>query len=230
MNLYEELEPDYGQLLAGWFLDIDSIYEDAKQNVPSQNVLDVYEAYEKVQTALSFGYDEDFVKACEGFEAVLDVYNALSEDDLNTLAVLMGLGNGEEAFNQILFDWINANTILELGAVYDAYVSNPNADTAKALVEKYDEVFGNTELFTPEDFELFRNAVFGIGDYYEEAKMLLADAVDEEEVDKDEVDKDEVDKEASPKTGDSFDMMLPFVVMAAAACAIVATVKRRVTK
>lgn len=230
VNLYEELEPDYGQLLAGWFLDIDSIYEDAKQNVPSQNVLDVYEAYKKVQTALLFGYDEDFVKACEGFEAVLDVYNALSEDDLNTLAALMGLGNGEEAFNQILFDWINANTILELGAVYDAYVSNPNADTAKALVEKYDEVFGNTELFTPEDFELFRNAVFGIGDYYEEAKMLLADAVDEEEVDKDEVDKDEVDKEASPKTGDSFDMMLPFVVMAAAACAIVATVKRRVTK
>ena len=119
MNLYEELEPDYGQLLAGWFLDIDSIYEDAKQNVPSQNVLDVYEAYKKVQTALLFGYDEDFVKACEGFEAVLDVYNALSEDDLNTLAVLMGLGNGEEAFNQILCDWINANIILELGAVYD---------------------------------------------------------------------------------------------------------------
>ena len=125
---------------------------------------------------MSFGYDEDFVKACEEFEAVLDVFNNLSEDDKKDLAALMSLESAEDAFDQILCDWINANMILELGEVYDAYVSDPNVDQAKALVEKYEEVFGATEMFLPEDFELFRNAVFCIDDYYAEAKMLLEEA------------------------------------------------------
>ena len=196
--------------------------DDAKPNVPSQDVLDVYKAYEKVQDALSFGYDEDFVIACEEFEAVLDIYNDLSEDDMNALAALLSLENGEEAYNQILCDWINANIILELGEVYDAYVSEPNIDTAKALVEKYDEVFSATEMFLPEDFALFRNAVFCIDDYYEEAKMLLADASDEGEADEEEADKD-----ATPKTGDSSDMMMPLVVMVAAACVVVIVKKKQ---
>lgn len=92
LDEYEQLESDYGQLLAEWFLDITVIYDDAKQNIPSQDV-----------------------------------------------------------YNQILCDQINANIILELGEVYDAYVSDPAVDTVKALVEKYDEIFSATEMFLPEE-------------------------------------------------------------------------------
>lgn len=92
------------------------------------------------------------------------------------------------------------------------------------MVEKYDEVFSATEMFLPEDFSLFRNAVFCIDDYYEEAKMLLAEASDDEVADK-----EEVDKNTSPKTGDFSDMMMPFVVMVAAACVVV-IVKKKSTK
>lgn len=208
--------------------DIEEDYAKALNDLPSEDVVTVYKAYEKIQTAMSFGYDEDFVKACEEFEAVLDVFNALSEEDLNVLALFLHLENGEEAFNQIFFDWINANTILELGAVYDAYVADPNADTAKALVEKYDEVFGNTELFTPDDFVLFQNAVFCIEDYYEEAKALLAEASDSGEPGIVEPEEDEADRNASPKTGDDSDMMMTFAVMVGAAALVFATVKKKV--
>lgn len=34
LDEYEQLESDYGQLLAEWFLDITAIYDDAKQNIP----------------------------------------------------------------------------------------------------------------------------------------------------------------------------------------------------
>ena len=212
---------------------ISADYEDAKANyLPAENVLTVYKAYEELvlySVELHY-YDEDFFAAYEGFEAVLDEFNALTEDELADLAELMGVEDGEAAWNQIFSVWVNASTVMELGEAYTAYTEKPGKDTAAALVEVYERVFLSKDFFIEEDFELFREFFFDIDDVYAEAKALVTEdkAPSEETVTNETTaESDKSDKDNSPATGDDFNAAPYAAIMVIAAAVAGLAVKRR---
>lgn len=196
--------------------DIKGAYETAKStDVPSENVLKVYDAYADLAEALELlaagYYDEDFIAACENFETVLDIVNELTEAELTDLACLMEVEDGETAFYTMLSDWINANLALELGALYDAWEADQNEETAAAFVEKYEEILNDTALLTKADKKVILTS---FTDAYETAKAFLAEA-------------EKSGKDTSPETGDDFNAApyAALAVMAAAAAGLAA--KRR---
>lgn len=223
IELYEEVTVE-------WDLEVDkyvpgtaAAYEDAKANyLPDENVVKLYDAYKAIEEVLALSwYDEDFFEAYDGFEAVLDIFNELTEEELGELAVLMGVENGEAAWNKIFIDWINANLVKELGAVYDEYNSDPNTDTARAFVDKYESILNDTGFLTDDDKAVI--LAFFDESVYEGAKELLAADVDEGVTEG----TNKSDKDESPKTGDESNMLAPFAVMLAAAGVAAAAMKRK---
>ncbi len=206
---------------------ISADYEDAKTYLPEENVMNVFEAYVDLMTEMEWeSYNQDFVEACEAFEAVLDDFNALTEEELDQLAVLMGLEDGEAAWNQIFADWVLANIIMEVGEAYDAYYENPNKDTAAALVDVYERVFLSEDFFTEEEFEVLYAFFLDIDGVYDEAKALLTeDKAPADEPATEESDKS--DKDTSPETGDDFNAAPYAALMVIAAAVAVLAVKRR---
>lgn len=202
--------------------DIAADYEAAKADQPSESVLNVYYAYDELAFELEFAWwGEDFIAACEDFEAVLDDFNALTEAELEELAELMGAENGEEAWNIVFADWINANLVLEIGAAYDAFLDNKNADTAKAYVDAYDSVKNDTELLTQADKDVIL-AFFADGSY-EMAQGYLAD---ESAADTTDEPSDKSD-EGTPATGDDFNAVPYAALMLVAAAVAAAALKRK---
>ena len=103
IDQYDTLKTDYEIDFFEFVPAAEADYNDALTNyLPSGDVKVVYDAYYDLAYALEMGYyDEDFIDVCEAFEDVLDVFNALSEEDLSQLAPLMGLSDGAEVWNQI---------------------------------------------------------------------------------------------------------------------------------
>lgn len=205
---------------------IEGVYAGALSVLPAAYIMDIYWAYADLAEALELGYyDDDFIETCEAFEAVLDAFNGLSEAELAQLAKVMGLETAQDAWDKIFTDWINANTILELGAVYDPYKENPNAKTAAAFVEEYERVFLSEGFFTEDDRNLYREFFFDIDDLYAEAKALLA-AGNKADIDEGNA-PDESDGGKSPDTGDDFNAAPFAVVMLMAAAVAGLAVKRK---
>lgn len=213
--LINDFEVDFFEFIPSAEAD----YNDAKTNyLPSENVVTVYEAYSDLVVDLeTASYDSDFIDACENFEAVLDIFNELNEEELDQLASFMGLDSGEEAWNQIFSDWANACTIMELGKVYDAYDTS-DINTVKAFLDKYESVFFSEGFFTEDDFELFREFFGGIDEMYSEAKALLEEKDNPSNKPSD---------ESSPTTGDDFNAIPYVTLMLIAATGAILAVKRR---
>ena len=104
----------------------------------SENVSKVYDAYVSVQEALAFESLDELKVAVEGFYAVMDICNELTEEEWNEFAVLMDVEDGETAYYTVLSDWIDANIVFEVLTYMEAYESNPNVKTASEFVEYYD--------------------------------------------------------------------------------------------
>ena len=223
----EDME-EYKADILRFMPDIEAVYEEAKANMPSENVVAVYEAYVGVQNALAFWIiDETTYAAVEGFEAVLDAFNEMgiygdaetAEKDRADLAALMGVEDGETAWYQIFGDWVNLNVLLEVDEIYQAYQKNPNAETATALIEKYDGIYNDPNYVDEELRTLVENFFFDIHDAYAGAKALLAeDDVDEDVEAEGNVDAGENDvaTEQSPDTGDNSNILLWIAMLFAA--------------
>ena len=133
---------------------------------------------------------------------------------------MIGAEDGEEAYNQILSDWINANMIKQIGDAQNAYTANPNAETAKVYVDVYESVF-NSEMFTQEDLDLFLE-FFGDATY-EEAKAFMAGNGDNSGEGR-----STAAPSGTPATGDDFNLYGLLAVMAASAVVGAAALRRRV--
>ncbi len=204
VNVYEE-HADYGQLLGGWFTDIAAIYDQACAYVDIPSAIG---AYDELKEVLSNQVGNvDALEAAN--EKVVAEIEKLDADKLQEL----------EVYDSVCWKVMSqANVIIGMSDALDGYAQNKNAETALQVVNVYEQ---------HADYgQLLAGWFPDIAAIYDEA-CAYVDVVDEDENDKD---KDEGDKGASPKTGDSADMMVPFVVMMAAACVIVAIAKRKVTK
>ncbi len=182
--------------------DIEAVYAEAQDDMPSEGVISVYEAYLGIQAVLQFGsLDEDAYAAVEAFEAVTDTFNELTDEEFEDLAALLGAEDGEAAWNQILGDWVTLNIIMNVDAAYQAYVNEPNAENAQALVDLYDSIF-NDPTYSEAGFpELIREFLPGIDDVYAEAKAQLAEDLEEPEGPTDSA--APVDPEDSAETGNA---------------------------
>ncbi len=207
---------------------IKSVYEIAKEtDLPKDNAKTVYDAYvvlDEALGALEAGfYDEYFVKACEEFEAVLDIFNELTDEEMADLAWLMGVKDAEEVYSIILCDWINANLGLKLGALFDAYQNDPeDVDAATEFVKCYEEILNDTEILTDEDKTIILTSFEAA---YEGAKAFLAESG--ADADDAVTDSDKSDKDTSTETGDDFNAAPYAALMVIAAAAAALAVKRR---
>ena len=237
----EEWGADTAALIKDMIPDGQAVYEDAKGYLPTENVMKVYNAYAEITFSLQIqSYDEDFLAAFEAFEEVLDIYNELTEEEMEQLAALMEEESGEEAFSVILSDWITANVVHEMGQLFDAYLENPNEDTANAFVEYYDSLYNDPD-YVDEELRAVIEAFFGgIHDSYAEAKALADDEQEDDSTTGTESDKEaepeeeeevditiEEERDASPKTGDAASVILPLTCMFAAAAVVVVTKRKK---
>ena len=170
MDSYDETYADR-TLIEHFFLDIADVYAAALADMPSEDVLTVYEAFILVQNALESGWFEELEVAVDGFYDVIDTFNDLNEEALEELAVLLEAEDGETVYSLILSDWIDANVVVSVGEVYNAYAEDPNKETATALIEmmdSYDEMYEG-------DRSLIESFFMGITDVYADAEALVAD-------------------------------------------------------
>lgn len=172
----EDVEPSKADI-ERFMPDIESLYAEAQENMPSEAVLAVYEAYANVQDVLnSWSVDESTYAAVETFAAVTEIFNELTEAELADLALLIGAEDAEAAWNQVFNDWVTLNIIVNVDAVYQAYANEPNAETAQALVDMYDSIFNDPNYNDPDMEEVIQNFFLGIDDVYADAKALLEPA------------------------------------------------------
>jgi len=185
VDTYELLEEDK-VLMDDMAADIDGVdstreicitYALAEEDVKniSPDVIAVYEAYVLVNDAISGPWPEDFDEAVSEFEKVLGIFNdELDAKEKADLAVLLDVKDWEEAYNTIINDWINLNVADEMVGLYEAFNADPNEETAKAFVEKYDAIYNDPE-YVDEEMRKLVTACFDedINGVYEEALALL---------------------------------------------------------
>ncbi len=193
----------------------------------SPDVIAVYEAYILVDDAVTYADPDDFDEAISEFKKVLDIFNeGLDDNEKADLAIFLGAKDWEEAYGIILGDWINLNVADEMVGLYEAFKAEPNEETAKAFVEKYDSIYNDPSYVDEELRELVSLSIEDIDGAYNEAKALLdgTGGSGPGEVDPD---PDNGGNGKSPNTGDDFNA-LPFAaVMLLAALGMGAAVARR---
>lgn len=218
----EEMEA-YHATVVRFIPDIDAVFAEAQVMMPSEDILKVYDAYAGIQKALEFhSFDDDTRAAMEAMEAVLDIFNEMTEADLDVLAQLLELENGEAAWNAVFSDWVNINILAEMDNRYQAFCNNPTKETAAPFVDYYEAVFpANPEeaMISP---DLVRDFFWGIDDAYAEALALLAGGgQDEGAPESTPAPTPEPESEKAPETGDA-NCLLPFAVVIAAGAAMIA--------
>lgn len=215
-----------------FFADASALYEEAKAMAPtSENVIKVYEAYEDLMYWFTDEYNGvgsmAFEDSYEEFEALLDTFNELTEDEFTQLAGLLGVANGEEAFSLILNDWIVVNVAVEVASLADAFNDSYSVADAKAFVEYYDSIV-ESGMFTEEELELIIYR-YSYDSVYEDALYAIETAADDDQNGEEPAatDGDVSDKEDSPATGDDFNAAPYAALMVIAAAAAGMVVKRR---
>ena len=186
-----------------------ALYTEAEAYLPTDNVLKVYEAFYQVTEAVSYGDIEELKLAAAGYEEVLDVYENLSEEELEQLSELFGLDGAEDAKLQIDQAWETVKNIIEVVDAYEAYLADENPEKAKALiaaVDKYDEL-------TNGDRNLIGMFYADIDDAYALAEETIANGAEDDG--KDESD-DSEKEEGAPKTGDETMLWPVFTMMGSA--------------
>lgn len=173
VSIYEEVfvdseEDDLKLYVSNFNPDADEIYEDAYGYMPSAEVMALYDAYEMLCDALYYGEDDLEILQI-ATDKFADAWNGanFSDEDVQALAAML-YEDPEEVMSILLSDYIDACIIVETGKLYNAYLENPDADTAQALVDMYDSIFEDEtydnvqwllEWFIPDLAEVYDEAV-----------------------------------------------------------------------
>lgn len=157
----------------------------------SEMVAPVAKAYKKLAAALNGNDFEELKTAVEGFNNVLDIYNALSSAQRDELGREFNM-TGEEFFGEVLDNWSTASITFEMYHKQEDYIEEPSKETANALIEYYDGVAKDPEW--KDLMDLIRKFLPKLDEAYQQARFTLGESAG------DEVSKTEEGK--SPKTAD----------------------------
>ncbi len=169
-------DPDLRALVRRCFPDVDDTYNSALALLPSRDVLSVFEAYTELESAIASLDFDTLSNSLEEFDKVVDIFNGLSESDLEALGSLMGC-TGEEAFSAVQDISINANVVARMGIYYTDYANEQNRLNAVPFVEYYEDVFNDPYFVDSELRELVREFFWDIDSLYE---MALDDSLDQQ--------------------------------------------------
>lgn len=184
---YDRLAEGDGHLdlVRGFIPDFDAVYSDVLNHMASPEVMSVYDAYIDLKNALDSYTMSELQAAAEGFEAVVETFDELAknQDQLGELAELLG-ETLEDAFGKIFSDWVDANVILTTEELYQAYLADPNAETAAEFVAMYDAIY-NDPAYEDEQLRMRLSwFIFDIDDVYADALALVSpDSGEDEEGD-----------------------------------------------
>ena len=142
----------------------------------NNNVVEVYDYFLPVQEALANGNIEKLKSAVNNMEEKIDIFNELSEEEMEQLAALLDVENGKEAFFVILSDWVDANVLVIVYDAYTAYLEDSNKETATAFIELID---GYDEMY--EDRTILRTFFSDIDNDYKVANELLNETNEKDE-------------------------------------------------
>lgn len=162
----QEIGIDFVGTISEW-------YSAAFAILPSDNAKTIYNSFSSVQSAMESMDIEGLKTAVEDFYSNMDLYNNLTEEEKEELAVLFEQKGAAEVFDMILSDWITANVIVQTDEIYTAYISNPNQETAKEFVEYYDSIFNDPDSADEEQQALISTFFMDIEAVYDDAKSML---------------------------------------------------------
>lgn len=215
---------------------VEAVYTTAKStDMPSEDVVALYNAYVEVVEALESGNPENLEDAIKEFQAVVDIYNEIDAVEFEELACLLEIKSEDEELTdgeyiaQIIFaDWMNINILDTLNKQYSQYVNDPDAENAGGLIMAYEMCFPENEENEIISADLVYSFFPDIDDVYADAKVLLekSDNLDPDDYDDSssnddsdsnlDSDKNEsTDKDAVsfPSTGDNFNKQVPLIVI-----------------
>ena len=173
----EETEEDISTMMKEMLPDIDIVYAEALTYMPSQEIVSMSDKYANMQIVLMFGDIESLREFKAEFEAMAEAIEAMTDEDLNNLAMLLEEEDGATVKNTILKDWEQAKVVFSLADAYDAYIAEKNEETAGALVEMYDSIFGDNSSADEELKSTVRNFFIDIDDVYQEATGMLKEEI-----------------------------------------------------
>lgn len=206
-EVYVASDEEFASLMHAMIPELEEDYNQALTDMPSDSVLSIYNAYIELAYGLFNGWGEDLDAGIAAFEAVIDVFNELTEEELDELALLLEEEDGETAWSLIFSDYVNANTLNNVEDVYNAYAEDPTKETATAFVDLYDGIFNDPSYDDPALRELVRELYPDIDDVYEDAKAFLTET-------------------EAPDTGD-FAAAMPLVALCASAATAFLSSRRK---
>lgn len=232
---------------------VEAVYTTAKStDMPSEDVVALYNAYVEVVEALESGNPENLEDAIKEFQEVVDIYNEIDNVEFEDLACLLEiksedseLTDGEYIAQVIFADWMDINILDTLNKQYSQYVDTPDAENADGLIMAYEMCFPENEDDEIISADLVYSFFPDIDDVYADAKVVLEQAdnfdPDDDYDDGDsnsnddsvsDVDSDKnesTDKEAvsSPSTGDNFNKQIPFIAILILAIGVGLIAKRK---
>ena len=134
-----------------FFLDYDTVKEEAQRYAPSENSKLVYDTYIALKDLLESGFFADEItELLQNFAMVKNVYDNLTIDDLYDLAELMDAA--PEAVKNIINDYVNAAGIIAtFNTTHEAVIQGEreNSQIMEAFKTAYEEVINplvNSEL------------------------------------------------------------------------------------
>ena len=202
----EEIRADINRLIP----TLTSSYNAAKNDLPSSAVMKIYDTYYELSNAL-WGEIED-VKAVVGDELTntINSIDTLSAQDKADLEAIL-----DETAADIKAEMIDmeneAKAILLIADEYLAFDEDPNRETAKAFIDKYNEIFKGSQ--TPKATkEAIEDFYYDLDERLDEAKAILEGKNPYEGSEKGEWG-DKFDNKISPLTGDNSAMPYIFGIM-----------------
>lgn len=214
MDLYDSMT-EMGIDMAGYIPDIATVAAAAKADLPSDGVIKVYDTILELAAAIIFPDEDTLSDALSKWDAVADTFYALSEDELNDLAVFLEVADGAAAKAEVRTAVTETNAMYSIVHAYNVFADEEDYASAEAFVTVYDEIFSEESPYSEDFKDLVRECYTDLDDTYAAAKALC-DAGDQGA---------DNATQTSPKTADS--MAVPMTVVVLAAVAGVAAVSRR---
>jgi|GEM_PF-814863 len=167
----EYSDPDVMALVRRFFPDIDDVRAEAMALLPSEEVIEVFDAFSDLSASMHSGDLEMLTEAQEGFDQVQDIISEMSEEDFEALASLIGCDVEDVDYSlQNLNKY--GSTVVEMGKRYNAYSETPDKETAGAFVECYDVIFNDPSDEDEALRELVREYFYDIDAMYSIARAL----------------------------------------------------------
>ncbi len=202
-EVYVASDEEFAALMYAMIPKLEADYQQALTDMPSDSVVTVYNAYLELTYGLLTGWGEDLDAGIAAFEAVTDTFNELTAAELDELALLLEEADGASAWSLVFADYVNANVLNTVEDAYNAYIEDPNEETATAFIELYDGIFNDPSFSSPDLEELVREMYLDIDEVYADATAFLAAS-------------EVPEAPESPDTGD-FAAVLPLVALCASA-------------